>query len=360
MRTSLQAAFRVPATRGRMGNTEYFTTSLPFGIVTKVFTYDPDAMPALAPEERTQRQLKKKRVPEIAEYILSHDDYIFSAVTVSVDANSFEFEPIQPGSEIGVLHLPPDADYIVNDGQHRIAGIAQALLDDPTLATDSISVVVLPDGGTQRSQQIFSDLNRTVHKTSKSLDILYDHRLPINQITMDCVNAVPLFRGRTDKERVSLSVRNRNFATLSGLQRANTQLLGDIPEDADDATVAAARDYAIEFWSRATQFVEPWSQIAAGTMTSVEAREEYLSSYTLVLWALGGVGAVLRERDISLEALEALADVNWRKDNPEWEGICILANSIITRTSTRDATCELLKHKLGLRPDAPDAVLQMP
>ncbi len=160
----------------------------------------------------------------------------------------------------GVLHLPPDADYIVNDGQHRIAGIAQALLEDPTLATDSISVVALPDGGTQRSQQIFSDLNRTVHKTSKSLDILYDHRLPINQITMQCVDSVPLFRGRTDKERVSLPVRNRNFATLSGLQRAITQLLGDIPEDADEATVAEARDFAIDFWIRATQFVQPWGR----------------------------------------------------------------------------------------------------
>ena len=167
--------------------------------------------------------------------------------------------------------LPPDAPYIVNDGQHRIAGIAQALRENPDLAHDSISVVLLPDRGTQRNQQIFSDLNRTVQKTSRSLDILYDSRLPINRITLECVSAVPLFHRRTDKERVSLSVRNRNFATLSGLQRANTQLLGDIPEGADEAAYAKARDYAIEFWNRATQFVQPWSEIADGTMTSVES-----------------------------------------------------------------------------------------
>ena len=360
MVSSLQATFRVPATRGKMGNTTYYTTSLPFGIVVKVFTYDPEAMPALSAEERTQRELKKKRVPEIAHYILSNDDYIFSAVTVSVDVDSFDFEPVAEGSDIGQLVLPPDAPYIVNDGQHRIAGIAQALRENPDLAHDSISVVLLPDRGTQRNQQIFSDLNRTVQKTSKSLDILYDSRLPINRITLECVSAVPLFERRTDKERVSLSVRNRNFATLSGLQRANTQLLGDIPEDADEATYAEARDYAMEFWNRATEFVQPWSEIAAGTMTSVEARQDYLSSYTLVLWALGRVGAALRERGISLDALSPLAEVDWRKDNPEWEGICILGNSIITRTSTRDATGELLMHKLGRRPNAPDAVLQLP
>ena len=71
-----------------------------------------------------------------------------------------------------------------------------------------------------------------------------------------------------------------------------------------------------------------------------------------------------RDRDgspsLQLTEVEALADVNWRKDNPEWEGICILGNSIITRTSTRDATSEILMHKLGLPPDAPDAVLLMP
>ena len=360
MITSLQATFRVPATRGRMGTTTYYTTSLPFGIVVKVFTYDPDDMPALAPEQRTQRELKKKRVPEIADYILHHDDYIFSAVTVSIDTDSFEFEPVEPGSDIGVLLLPPDANYIVNDGQHRIAGIAEALREDPTLATDSISVVVLPDGGTQRSQQIFSDLNRTVHKTSKSLDILYDHRLPLNQITMDCVEAVPLFRGRTDKERVSLSMRNQNFATLSGLQRANTQLLGEIPEDADDATIAAARDYAIDFWNQATQFVEPWSAIAASTMTCAVARQDYLSSYTLALWALGRVGAALREQGLGLDVLQDLAKVDWRKDNPEWDGICVLGQSVVTRTSTRDATGELLKWKLGLRNEPPAAVLEAP
>lgn len=360
MITSLQATFRVPATQGRMGTTTYYTTSLPFGIVVKVFTYDPDDMPALAPEQRTQRELKKKRVPEIADYILNHDDYIFSAVTVSIDTDSYEFEPVEPGSDIGVLLLPPDASYIVNDGQHRIAGIAEALREDPTLATDSISVVVLPDGGTKRSQQIFSDLNRTVHKTSKSLDILYDHRLPINQITMDCVEAVPLFRGRTDKERVSLSVRNQNFATLSGLQRANSQLLGDIPEYADDATIAAARDYAIDFWNQATQFVEPWAAIAAGTMTCAVARQDYLSSYTLALWALGRVGAVLREQGLGLDVLQDLAKVDWRKDNPEWDGICVLGQSVVTRTSTRDATGEQLKWKLGLRDEAPAAVLEAP
>ena len=40
--SSLQPTFNVPATRGRMGKTDYYTETLPFGAVTKPFTFDPD------------------------------------------------------------------------------------------------------------------------------------------------------------------------------------------------------------------------------------------------------------------------------------------------------------------------------
>lgn len=198
--STLKPTFRVPATRGRMGKTEYYTATLPFGAVTKLFTFSPDEMADLTPENRSQRELKKKRIPEIAAYILDHDDYIFSAITVSVDSYEIEFTEVAEGADLGELVLPLEAKYVVNDGQHRVAGIQEALRSDPRLSTDTISVVVLPDGGLERSQQIFSDLNRTVHKTSKSLDILYDHRLPINRITMACTEEVDLFRQRIDKE----------------------------------------------------------------------------------------------------------------------------------------------------------------
>ena len=226
----LRPTFQVPATRGRMGTTKYYTATLPFGAVTKLFTFDPDKMLELTPENRSQRTLIAKRVPEIAEYVLDHDDYIFSSITVSVDSDEVEFLPVEEEADIGNLVLPLEAKYVINDGQHRVAGISEALRQDPQLAEDTISVVVLPDGGLERSQQIFSDLNRTVRKTSKSLDILFDHRLPINRITMACLEGVPLFEDRIDKERVSLSVRSPKFATLSGLQQANIQFLGNPSE----------------------------------------------------------------------------------------------------------------------------------
>lgn len=359
----IRPTFQVPATRGRMGTTTYYTATLPFGAVVKLFTFDPEKMMELPPEERSQRALNAKRIPEIADYILEHEDYIFSAVTVSVDSDEIDFEPVEEGADIGMLVLPLEAKYIINDGQHRVAGIESAINQDPTLAEDTISVVVLPDGGLVRSQQIFSDLNRTVHKTSKSTDILFDHRLPINRITMACLEEVPLFQGRIDKEQVSLSVRSPKFATLSGLRQANDQILGDIGEDISDTAETALREWVVAFWIAATKHVEPWAKIVSGEVKPPEARQLYVSSYGLALWALGNAGAaaLLAELtgDESLESiLGRLAIIDWRKSNPEWQGVCMSGSEVVTRAPTRSATASYIKWKMGLTPNRPASVLE--
>ena len=358
---SLRPTFHVPATRGRMGATTYYTATLPFGAVTKLFTFDPEKMMELTPEERSQRALKRSRVPEIANYILDHDDYIFSSITVSVDSE-VKFAPTESGADVGTLVLPLEAKYVINDGQHRVAGIEEALRQDPGLYDDTISVVVLPDGGLDRSQQIFSDLNRTVHKTSKSLDILFDHRLPINRITMGCIKEVPLFEGRIDKERVSLSARSPRFATLSGLQQANVQLLGELSEDISRSEEEAMQAEAVDYWTRLTDLVAPWRDMLEGGTKPQDARQEYVSSYALSLWALGYTGHAARAAYTGTaghwtDVLSGLSGINWKKKNTEWQGICMLGPEVITRAPTRRATANYIMWKLGLTADRPTRVI---
>ncbi len=339
----------IPATRGRMGETDFFTANIPMGVVVKLFLYDPERMGTFPVEQRTQRALKKNRVPEIADYVLSNDDYLFSSITVSVNAEDLEFQSSELNKDIGVLRLPMEAEWIVNDGQHRVAGIEEALKSEPSLKTDALSVVILPDGGLERSQQIFSDLNRTVQKTSHSLDTLFDHRVPVNRITNACADEVELFKGRTDKERVALSIRSAAFASLSGLQRANSQLLGDLPQSISDTDYDEAKSFAVDFWNHVAKLVEPWPDIVAGVLRPAEARVDYLSSYALVLWALGWVGGTLGEVGGDWKRqLEPLRGIDWRKINPEWQGICMQGTDIVTRQPTRRATAEQILWKLGI------------
>lgn len=347
----------VPATRAKMGNTVFYTANFPMGMVVKLFSFNPEEMTSIPVEQRTQRALKKNRLPEIKAYILDHEDYLFSSITVSVDADQLSFRESELNPDLGLLELPMDAEWIVNDGQHRVAGISEAMKDDPALRYDALSVVILPDGGLERCQQIFSDLNRTVQKTSKSLDILFDHRLSINRITTACVDRVVLLKGRIDKEHVSLSIRSAQFATLSGLQSANSQLLGEIPEGIDDQSFRKLEDLAVEFWDHMTGVIEPWDDIADGTTTPAEARADYLSSYALALWAVGSTGHTAIKAGGDWKArLDALKSIDWLKSNPDWQGICMLNSDVITRVPTRKATADYLRWKIGLG-NQPSAVV---
>lgn len=346
-------ALTVPATRGHMGETEYYTANFPMGMVVKLFVYDPDRMAGLSPEYRDQRALVKRRIPEIADYIVENEDYIFSSITVSVDAANLVFHPSELDANVGLLDIPMEAEWIVNDGQHRVAGIAEALLKDPDRRYDHLSVVILPNGGLERNQQIFSDLNRTVQKTSKSLDILFDHRVPLNRITNACVDRVRLFKGKTDKEHVSLALRSADFATLSAVQAANAQLLADMADriEGDDREYMRLEDLTVEFWEHVTGLVTPWGDIAGDRMRPADARSKFVSSYALALYAVGSAGhsAIAMGGDWKT-AVANLRDIDWSKDNSEWQGICMQGSEVITRSTTRKATADLVRWKLGLGP----------
>ena len=43
-----------------------------------------------------------------------------------------------------------------------------------------------------------------------------------------------------------------------------------------------------------------------------------------------------------------LTNVDWNKKNPEWENVCIVANSVVSNRQARHATKAYLKRKLGL------------
>lgn len=351
VRHGLAHTLTVPATRGQMGRTEFFTANFPLGMVVKLFTYDPERMASLPVEQRTQRALKRARIPEIASYITNDEqDYFFSSLTVSVDANGLDFVPSEVDENVGILRLPMETDWIVNDGQHRVAGIAEALRIDPTLRNDNVSVVILPDEGLERAQQIFSDLNRTVQKTSRSLDILFDKRSVLNRITNSVVDRVRLFHGRTDKERMTLSPTSPSFATLAGVQSAVSALFAYAKPEDMEADYDKYEALAVEFWEFTSTLIEPWADVGNGTIKPAEARQRYVSSYQITVSAIAAAGSAALAVDEATwkDRMAPLKGVDWSKSNPEWQGFVMLGNEVVTRVTTRRALADLLRSKIGI------------
>lgn len=348
------------AIRGKMGNREYFCVMFPLGLIPRYFKFRDWG--AMSPEQRAQRKLSDKRVPEITRYILDHeDDWVFSSLTASFNVEP-EFIPSEIDPDIGILRMPLEADFLINDGQHRRAAIEQALKENKTLEKQSISVVMFPEEDLETNQQIFSDLNRTVHKTSRSLDILYDHRDPMNRIALGLAEIVPIFKGRVEKDRVSVAQRSTKFVALSALYDANVALLGKLKEEeADDQVEAEREKLAIAYWEAATENIPQWKAVLKEEMKPSELRAEFVNGHAVAFWALGAAGKALLQEYSDEKSWKSrlghLAEIDWRKTNSEWQGICMLGTDIVTRRQTREATSKYIQWKLGLLDRKPERVL---
>lgn len=335
------------AMRGSIGQRTYYSCLMKLNVIPKMFTFR-DWVEFL-PEDREQRVLNKNRVPDIARYITENEDgFLFSSITASYKCDVV-FKPID-GSDLGLLEMEfEDANFVINDGQHRCAAIAHAIKENPALGEETISVLLFPYESRERVQQMFSDLNRFVVKTSKSLDILYDKRDPLSQVTLEVAERVAVFKGMVDKEAVSLPVRSQKLFSLAAIYDANQELLRYIREG-DENSVNELVVVAADYWAAVSKAIPEWGRVKRGELQSVALRQESIASHTIVLRALGAVGAeLMKETPSDWKArLLDLTTVDWSKKNSDWDGICIVANSVVSNRQARLATKAYLKRHLNL------------
>lgn len=338
-----------PAMKGVIGSRDYYSCLMKLNAIPKMFTFRDWA--EFSPEDREQRILTKTRVPEIAKYMLDNEDgYLFASITASYKCD-VKFAQTGGDTSIGLLEMEfEDANFVVNDGQHRCAAIAQAIKENPALGEETISVLLFPYESRERVQQMFSDLNRFVKKTSKSLDILYDKRDGLSKVTIELCERVPVFQDMVDKDAVSLPTRSEKLFSLAALYDANEDLLKSHRAGNEDEPHHALVKIAVEYWTAVSDAMPDWQRVKSRELTALTLRQQKISSHSVVLRALGGVGAELMEMDPSgwKSRLMSLASVDWTKKNREWENICIVANSVVSNRQARSATKAYIKRALGL------------
>ena len=342
-----------PAMRGTIGGRTYYSCMMPLRVVPKMFTFRDWA--EFSPEEREQRVLIQKRVPHIAKYILDNEEgYLFSAITASYQCN-VTFTAADGFRDLGSVDMNFDeAEFVINDGQHRCAAIATALKANPALGDETISVLLFPYENRDRMQQMFSDLNRFVVKTSKSLDILYDKRDPYSRLTLEVIRLVDVFDGMVDRDAISIGVRSTKLFTLSTIYDANKELLRfhDVEGSSEDTeeSLQEITAIAVRFWEAVAENMPGWHGVRNRQLRAMELRQESLASHATVMRAIGGAGAELMQVDPDgwRERLQTLQRINWAKTNQEWEGVCVVAGSVSSNRQSRQATKAFVKRFMGL------------
>jgi DNA sulfur modification protein DndB len=347
--SSAAFTYQFNALRGRQAGREYYAAMVPLELLSKIFLFDEEE---LKPELKAQRKLNKARVPEIAKYMLDNPrEYVFSALTASIDGD-VAFTPAGEGNDrknLGILTVPMNARFVINDGQHRRAAIEQVLKERPELGAEAISVVLFIDAGLKRSQQMFADLNKHAVRPTRSLGILYDHRDPLSQLARQLVAEVPIFRDLTEMDKTTISNRSIKLFTLSSIYFATRQLL----EKSARASVSIEEARLAKlFWTSVTENMSDWNLAARREVSSAELRKEYIHAHGVALQALALAGADLIRLFPAKwpTKLKALQRVDWSRNNRSvWEGRATIGGRVSKATNNVVLTANVIKEKLGLK-----------
>jgi DNA sulfur modification protein DndB len=337
-----------PAIRGVQAGREYYVSMCPIRLIPRIFLFNEEEVGA---EVRAQRTLNRARIPEIGRYILDNPtSYTFSALTASIDGE-VSFEPMHKGSDaedLGLLHIPMTARFLINDGQHRRAGIEEALKENPAIGDETIAIVFFKDVGLEQAQQMFADLNRHVVRATHSIGVLYDHRDEEAQLTRSMVQQVEIFRKLTDFERSSLAERSGKLFTLSSLHGATKSLLeGTDPNTTYEEKLAKA----VSFWKAVCEHMHDWKLVAERRLSAGEIRRDQISCHSVALAALGRAGRTLLEAHPKdwKQRLKALNDLDWSRRNVRiWDGRALQGGQVSKSRAAVSLTTAYVKQLLNL------------
>lgn len=334
--------YQFPAVKGIQAGREYYISMVPLKLLSKIFPSDDEIV---APEYRAQRKINEARIPEIKKYILENrKTYVFSALSASIDGD-FSFISGE-NSDVGVLNIEMDSVFLINDGQHRKAAIQAAMQEDGSLGNETISIVFFGDNGLERSQQMFTDLNKHAVKTSNSLSTLYDSRDAVAVATKQVISAVPFFKRFTDKERDILGKNSSNLFTLNAIYKANLKIVHN--ENCDDETIK----FLISYWQNVADNIVEWQEVMNRNLTKKDLRENYIITLAITLASLGKLGRYFYDNpSVDMrKVLIRLREVDWSRCNDEnWLGRTIREDGkVMNSEEAATLTCSKIKQLIGI------------
>lgn len=186
----------LPALRGVMGDWVYYSCLMSMGELSARVDYAEEVHESNALSDMIQRQLKRGRGSQIAQYLKNQPERFFNALVVATYGGQPNWHAIsdvrsksndsdlknlteETISSVGFLTLTGKENLFALDGQHRLAGIkkavAEGLDNDPY---DEVAVIFVGHKetrkGLERTRRLFTTLNKTARPVSKGEIIALD------------------------------------------------------------------------------------------------------------------------------------------------------------------------------------------
>ena len=267
-----------PAIRGTQAGQDIFVSLCPLQLVAKLFQFAEESVPESI---RRTRALNEETVARLAKYLVENpQSYVLAPLFVSMDGEN-RFEPAQPDSELGHLHISMAARLIVNGGEHERAAIRRALAKQPSLSEEKVTVVFQPDQNLHRAPKLYAGLKMFSARPSASLRLLHSTDDDLARLTRDLVKKAVPFRGVVELKRSALAPRSRMLFTLSAVHQASKALLAGSQGRPYDEQLRLS----VRFWNAVDKQFPEWRAVRSEKMLSSELRSRFIHSHALALQA---------------------------------------------------------------------------
>lgn len=205
-----------PALRCRTGDTIYYVSYLSFQDVEDWIKPTDEIHRSKKLSDWIQRQLIKGHAEKISAYLLNHKERFFNALVIGIYGGQPSWAPLSVsapaaedititdevremlGSSVGMLHFQGDEKLFAVDGQHRVAGIKQAVETDSDISQDEIVAIFVGHtstrAGEQRTRRLFTTLNKTARRVSEADRIALDEDDGFAVVTRRLIDEFRLFK----------------------------------------------------------------------------------------------------------------------------------------------------------------------
>jgi len=196
MKSKSYKELRLPCLKGRIGDWLYYSSTISFKEIANRVKLPSEIDkkyndPTLRLGEWIQRDISKKRIEPITQYLINQKERFFNSIVLGIYDGEPSWQELQIKVEnelidnrlsekelrhfsetFGILTLNGEESIFAIDGQHRIMGIRNAKNSNPKkFEYDEVSVIFIAhktdDNGRQRTRRLFSTLNRYAKPVNK-------------------------------------------------------------------------------------------------------------------------------------------------------------------------------------------------
>jgi DNA sulfur modification protein DndB len=229
---------KIPAIKGRIGDWDYYISTLTFQQVSDyVSRVDDELHKSESLKELIQRSITNNFL-SIKKYILNQPELFFNSLVLAVYDDYPEWVEIEvkynelETYQLGLLDFPSQHKIFPVDGQHRVEGIKAALAEDPSLGEMKISAIFIghknDENGLKRTRRLFSTLNRYAKPVTMDDIIALDEDDSIAIVTRNLLENHILFSGKKvtkSKNKAILPDDKDSFTSIITLYECNKELL---------------------------------------------------------------------------------------------------------------------------------------